>query len=134
MLNNKGLVIVCSVVSYKGIINTKDTINAIDNTSDALKYKVGTYDELRKLTKGTDYDVHHVAQAKGWENMVPGYVRKNGPAIIVPKYWHTRKIEDVGVVSRSLGGLHTPTKLLRRDITELRCVSRHTKLTIKKTI
>jgi RHS repeat-associated protein len=64
------------------------------------KWEVGSFDDIRRRSKGDDLHAHHVPQKHVAKQNVPGYVDKNGPAIAVPEELH-RKIPGVKGVSNA---------------------------------
>ena len=88
---------------------------------DALKWTVGSYEDLVKIAKNVSLDAHHVGQKALYKKLIPGYDLMKGPSILVPKIGHTIR-GPRGIVSRSMAGLDNVRKVLARDIRELRRV------------
>jgi RHS repeat-associated protein len=91
--------------------------NLINNPE--LLWKVGDYDNLKKLAKNTDLDAHHAGQKELMTIFVSGYNGKTGPSILVPKIGHT---VGTGVLNRGTKIPTTAREVLARDIFELRRV------------
>ena len=52
-------------------------------------YEVGASDALKaRSVAGDALDIHHVAQAHPFEQIVCGYSRATGPAIVIPEAEH----------------------------------------------
>ncbi len=92
--------------------------NVDDASSTSLKYATGTYNELRRLAKGSGLDAHHVGQQALMKKLISSYNPGTAPAILVPRHGHT-----IGkVVSTNMKNISTARQLLARDIIELRRV------------
>lgn len=78
-------------------------------------FEVGKADGLRaRSVKGDGLDVHHAGQAHPMEQLVPGYDRATGPAIMVPRGEHV----TIPTVQGQVAG--TPRRQLAKDIKDLR--------------
>ncbi|MEC1180000.1 RHS repeat-associated core domain-containing protein [Metasolibacillus meyeri] len=86
------------------------------------KYEIGIHEDLIVKGAGTGLDSHHVGQKALMKKFIPSYDELKAPAILVPREGHTRKAVGVGIVSRSVKGIHGARDLLARDIRELRRV------------
>ncbi len=83
------------------------------------KFTVGDYGQLKKAAAGSTLDAHHVGQRALMKQFVPNYDPETAPAILVPRFGHTR---GEGVVSRTTAGFTNARQVLARDIMELRRV------------
>lgn len=78
-------------------------------------YEFETADALRaRFLAGDALDIYHVGQARPLEELIPGYNRATGPAIVIPEQLH-RAIPSI----RGATNL-TPRQILANDIRNLR--------------
>jgi hypothetical protein len=78
-------------------------------------YEVGGYNALKARSIARDgLQVHHAVQASPAEQIIPGYLRRTGPSIVLPEKEH----EVIPKIMGSYAG--TPRDLLARDIRNLR--------------
>lgn len=129
--------------SQLGELSASGTIFAIEvlatkklPVAASLEFKVGEYAELRKVSRGTGLDAHHVGQSKVMEKLVKGYDPKTAPAILVPKIGHRFKKPGLGIVNRStnIKEIKTVRNLVARDALELRRVYKVPNENIKELI
>jgi hypothetical protein len=78
-------------------------------------YEVGAYNALKaRSVVGDALEAHHAVQASPAKQIIPGYLRRTGPSIALPKTEHD-------VVPRILGSYTGTTRdLLANDISNLR--------------
>ncbi len=89
------------------------------------KYKVGEYKNLKKVSKNSGLDAHHVGQKAGMKRFVKGYDPKKAPSILVPKRGHTKSkhtLEGRKTVAKTHKEFGNARDLITRDIWELRRV------------
>jgi hypothetical protein len=100
-------------------ISRAQVTKEVGETIRAKVFTVGDYKSLQKAAAGSGLDAHHVGQSAVMKKFIPGYNPDTAPAILVPKFGHTK---GSGVVSRSTTGFTNARQVLARDIMELRRV------------
>jgi hypothetical protein len=66
-------------------------------------YQIGPYGELTRMKRGiSGLDAHHVPQAHLASQVIPGYNRDTGPAIIIPEKVHHSISHKRGIFSGTL--------------------------------
>ena len=66
-------------------------------------YQIGSYGELMRMKRGiSGLEAHHVPQAHLASQVIPGYNRDTGPAIIIPEEVHQSISHKRGIFSGTL--------------------------------
>jgi RHS repeat-associated protein len=73
-------------------------------SSGAVVFEVGSYGELSKAAKGLGMEAHKLPQAQLAEQVIPGYTREEGLAILLPKGLH-RALPGSSPLTGDLAGL-----------------------------
>jgi hypothetical protein len=79
-----------------------------------VKYEVGIFKNLKKRSKGDDFDIHHAPQKHPANQTVPGYDKNSAPSIAIPSNEHSRIPTSKGQYEGS------PRELLAQTIRDLR--------------
>lgn len=87
----------------------------LEEVAGLTAYEVGTYDALRaRSVVGDGLELHHAGQAHAMEQVVSGYSRAKGPAIVLPRLEHLKIPNLRGAIDL------IPRQVLARDIWNLR--------------